>query len=253
MRYHPHIYFEADPLGPPRKGFCRLHPEMQIAMVEFARRFIHPNQVVADICCSNGYASQLLPAKQYIGVDHPLMIELINKKGRYYEGRIKYVPFDFDNQTDLKIGDCVDAILSLETVEHLQDPERFLYNLQSNLKSGGILLLSTPNNPNHHPPRTCDHIREFSLEEICELLTRGGFKIRDSYAIGILVNPILDYLEEHNIRMRRYNSKEKRSKVSRAVDHLQWLRKMSCIPVPYKALFDIGKTDTNMLIVSVKL
>jgi len=69
-----------------------------------------------------------------------------------------------------------DAVVSLETIEHLRRPGGFVKEVARVLKTGGLFLLSTPNaelseqkNPYHH--------REFNLEELVAILVNAGFSI----------------------------------------------------------------------------
>jgi SAM-dependent methyltransferase len=84
--------------------------------------------------------------------------------------------------TNLPFGDdTFDAIVSLETIEHVPRPDLFIRELRRVLKPSGSLLVSTPNaeetgggNPHH--------LKEFSREEFVALVSDSGFTVRKRFA-----------------------------------------------------------------------
>ena len=72
-----------------------------------------------------------------------------------------------------------DLIVSLETVEHVEDDSAYTAEMQRVLKKDGLLLCSTPNRRVLNPGRTLSdhpfnqfHIREYSPSEFENLLRR---------------------------------------------------------------------------------
>jgi len=59
-----------------------------------------------------------------------------------------------------------DVVVSMETIEHMDDVDLYLGELRRVLKPGGLAILSTPQNCIGHIPLTPSHIREFSLDEL---------------------------------------------------------------------------------------
>lgn len=80
--------------------------------------------------------------------------------------------------TQLPVDDAsFDLCVSLETIEHIDDDRAFVRELRRALKPGGMLILSTPNRTLTNPGRPITarpynpfHLREYSRDELDELL-----------------------------------------------------------------------------------
>jgi SAM-dependent methyltransferase len=73
----------------------------------------------------------------------------------------------------------VDAVVSLQVIEHLWEQERFLRECSRVLRPGGTLMLSTPNrltfSPGRDTPLNPFHTRELSAAELAGLVRDAGF------------------------------------------------------------------------------
>lgn len=65
-----------------------------------------------------------------------------------------------------------DAILAVEVIEHLEDPDRFMSEAGRVLTDEGILIVTTPRRREGEPPKSQFHVREFSRDELTDMLTR---------------------------------------------------------------------------------
>jgi SAM-dependent methyltransferase len=74
---------------------------------------------------------------------------------------------------------AVDAVVSLQVIEHLWEQERFLRECLRVLRPGGTLMLSTPNrltfSPGRDTPLNPFHTRELSAAELAGLVRGAGF------------------------------------------------------------------------------
>jgi len=147
----------------------------------FACRYAK-GKAVLDIACGVGYSSQMFfeaGAFSYDGVDiNEKLIEYA--KNNYSSERINYFVGDICTFTPNK---TYDLITCYETIEHIKDYETAIKNLNSLLKVGGTLLISSPNrtvtSPNCNTladkPSNEFHTQEFIPEELISILNKHGF------------------------------------------------------------------------------
>lgn len=135
---------------------------------EFAKRFI-AKKIVADIACGSGYGSQILAragAEKVLAVD--ASSEAIDEAKKKYDQT--NIVWQVGNAENLEIGAReVDVLISFETIEHLQHPEKFVQQAARILKSDGLVIISTPNKAVYHEANPY-HIKEFTRLEFEEIL-----------------------------------------------------------------------------------
>ena len=137
----------------------------------FAQRYSAEKSVL-DVACGTGYGSALLGEKAaaVFGVD--LSAEAVRHARRHY-GSPK-VHFAQSGCLTLPFpSGQFDLVAAFEIIEHLEDPEAFLAELQRVLQPAGLLLLSTPNRLYYTEERgevNPFHVREFSFAELEETL-----------------------------------------------------------------------------------
>lgn len=133
------------------------------------------NKAVLDIACGTGYGIAILKktADRITGVD-------VDPEAAA-EARA-----ECDDRADVLLGDGLglpfadesfDVITSFETLEHLHERSMFLAELHRVLKTGGVLLLSTPNanysQPVNGVPANPFHVHEYTPAEL-----RGELKAK---------------------------------------------------------------------------
>lgn len=93
---------------------------------------------IADVGCGSGALWQRLRGRfsQYVGVDG-LWFD-----GFPAEGRL--VRADLDGTIPLRSG-IADAVVAVETIEHLENPRAFVRELIRIARPGGVVLVTTPN------------------------------------------------------------------------------------------------------------
>ncbi|HXX95302.1 MAG TPA: class I SAM-dependent methyltransferase [Planctomycetota bacterium] len=120
---------------------------------------------VLDVACGTGYGTAILGAA---GVD--VSVSTLRYARTHHPGT--YVAAD---ALRLPFGTAAfDSIVSFETIEHVQDPERFVAECARVLDPRGVLIVSTPNRELWSPrsPRPCQrhHIKEFNRKEFEAIL-----------------------------------------------------------------------------------
>ncbi len=108
------------------------------------RTHLRPSDKVLDLGSANGHVFTVLHElglKETYGAD----IENFLVKGFPTRG---LQTFDFNRDVYPYADASFDAVTSIETVEHLENPFHFAREIARLLKPGGVLILSTPN-PNH--------------------------------------------------------------------------------------------------------
>jgi 2-polyprenyl-3-methyl-5-hydroxy-6-metoxy-1,4-benzoquinol methylase len=121
---------------------------------------------VVDMACGEGYGSATLArtARSVVGVD-------ANPEAHEH-ARLRYVRPGLRFARDLveRFWEECDAVVFLQTIEHLHDPDACLEHFKSMLAPGGAAYISTPNLLTLAPPGASKsenpwHLREYRPEE----------------------------------------------------------------------------------------
>jgi SAM-dependent methyltransferase len=130
---------------------------------------------VIDMACGEGYGSDLLAtsAESVVGVD-------ANPEAHEH-ARLRYVRPNLRFERDLveSFSEPCDAVVFLQTIEHVEDPGAILDHFRSMLEPGGVAYVSTPNLLTLAPPgaEKSDnpwHVHEYRAAEF-EALCRDHF------------------------------------------------------------------------------
>jgi SAM-dependent methyltransferase len=128
---------------------------------------------VADMACGEGYGSAVLAerASEVVGVDaNPEAHE--HARLRYPQANLRFARSLIE---DFEEGAPWDAIVFLQTVEHVERPQPLLARFASLLAPGGVAYVSTPNRltlaaPGAEKSGNPWHVREYTPAEYARLL-----------------------------------------------------------------------------------
>jgi SAM-dependent methyltransferase len=127
-------------------------------------------QRVVDMACGEGYGSDVLAraAAGVVGVD-------ANPEAHDH-ARLRYQRSNLRFERDLveTFAEPCDAVVFLQTIEHVQDPDAILEHFKAMLAPGGVAYVSTPNLLTLAPPgaEKSDnpwHVKEYRAEEFHDL------------------------------------------------------------------------------------
>ncbi len=153
----------------------------------YARNHIRNTDVVLDIACGWGAGTVVLAEKcaQAIGMDiRPEYIETAQK--RYLQENVEYVVGDAID-INLPRG-SVNVVVSIHTMEHLDDDEKFLSEVNKVLKKDGKLIIEVPLRMRrpfvfNSEPFMPAHVREYGVEQLSALIHRH-FDIEAAYGVN---------------------------------------------------------------------
>ena len=142
-----------------------------MARYRFAQRFA-AGKVVLDAACGSGYGTALLAenAKTVVGCD-------ISHEAIEYARQAYGAAKSSGLRVEYNACDCLalpfqsarfDLVVAFEIIEHLENPEAFLQEMDRVLALGGILIVSTPNRLYYTEERgeiNPFHLHEFSFDE----------------------------------------------------------------------------------------
>lgn len=95
---------------------------------------------LVDVGCGAGDLFRALGPNvgSYLGVD------LVRYKGFPSAGNAQFISADLNNQIPLEPGSA-DVVVSIETIEHIENPRAFMRELVRVVRPGGLILITTPN------------------------------------------------------------------------------------------------------------
>jgi len=142
-----------------------------LARYRFAVQHMQPGRTL-DIASGTGYGANLLsqtPGVSVVGadLDQPAMAQA---RRDYPDGCISFMVAD---GCFLPFRDaCFDSIVTLETLEHIDDDHGYLRELTRVLRPDGVCILSTPNKAYSLRHRIVNpyHVREYVVGELLDLL-----------------------------------------------------------------------------------
>ncbi|MFN2273116.1 MAG: methyltransferase domain-containing protein [Anaerolineae bacterium] len=131
---------------------------------------------ILDLACGTGYGSRLLASVgEVVGVD--MDEEVVEHANRHY--KTENTSFEVGNADDVNFLDHLgtfDVVVSLATIEHLEDHYRFLAWVKRILRPGGASIISCPSTFTRDWAAP-HHRRDISCRAARRLFQKCGFEI----------------------------------------------------------------------------
>ena len=162
-------------VAPKIEGIRRDH----VARYEFAAKELPPESRVLDIACGVGYGAWILAKAGHHVTAVDRSKEAIDYAVKFYGHRnIKHV-CSFVDGFQIPPNGSFDAVVSFETIEHLEDPLPLLRQWHG---YAPILIASVPNESVFpHGGRIKFHYRHYTPGEFRDLIEKAGFEATKWY------------------------------------------------------------------------
>ena len=163
--------------------------------------------IILEIGSSSGFLLQdmkkTFPETFVIGSDCiPEPLEKIARK----HPDVPLIQFDLVN---CPLPDnCVDVVVALNVLEHIEDDRAALKQLHRILKPGGHAILEVPANQDLYDfyDKQLKHFRRYSLNELSDKSERAGFVLKNASHLGFFVYPVFRFMKLRNKeKMKRIN------------------------------------------------
>jgi len=153
---------------------------------------VDPEFVVLDCACGSGYGSNLIHKThkcRVFGVD--VSADIVKYDAKRYAGSatLSYLHDDATVLSNFKDA-SVNAVISVETIEHVPDAQKALAGFHRVLKPGGVLYVTSPD-ATERPGTIISpyHVKEWTFDEFSTML-KAQFSVTnisrvDGYLIGV--------------------------------------------------------------------
>lgn len=148
---------------------------LHIERYSFASKYLSPGYI-ADIACGAGYGSFFLATHNSEQINKINAIDISASAISYAKNKYPHVKISFINADafEYKPDILFNTIISLETIEHIEDPVKFVNHISSFLDKGGRIIASAPivltTDANTY------HLHDFTKKSFRKLFTDAGFK-----------------------------------------------------------------------------
>lgn len=145
--------------------------QQSLKAYEFAEQFVVGKRVL-DVAFGEGYGLSLLAeqASEAVGVDYNQAA--VDAAQHRYGGRtISFLACNIFDLPERLQGKQFDVVCCFQTIEHVEDQDRFMEALKAVTAPGGMVLVTTPNTEVFHSFNPY-HVHEVALPEFRTLFAR---------------------------------------------------------------------------------
>lgn len=146
----------------------------QWAARKLKERFFRAGRII-DFACGTGYGSAILSEAAHEVYGRDKDEKAIQIADQRYSSTL--VNFKVRDKIQRHLGDTTmfDAVVSIETIEHLENPGQFLQACKDLIIPYGMLIISTPLKSPDGRLRSRFHLKEYTKPEIGEMVRSYGF------------------------------------------------------------------------------
>ncbi len=191
----------------------RLHAQFELEKTNRDK-----NAIILEIGSSSGYLlrdiKKIFPEKILIGSD--CIPEPLEKIAKNIAG-IPLLQFDL---IDCPFPDnCIDVIIALNVLEHIEDDETALQQIYRILKPGGYAILEMPANQDLYDffDEQLKHFRRYNLNQFCKLASKLKFSIIRASHFGFFIYPAFKFVKLRNKRRGKENSDYSKTNVKELI------------------------------------
>lgn len=154
--------------------------QLHLERYQYAGSHLIPG-VVADIACGVGYGSQLLATTYAKGISKITAVDIDADSIAYARTNYQHplIEFTVSNALAFVAREPIHNVVSLETIEHLPDPQKFITHMASQMVQGARFISSVPITPSMDANPY--HLHDFSASSFNKMFTSAGFRRLDSY------------------------------------------------------------------------
>lgn len=149
---------------------------LSINRYHFVKKFLKKTDIALDISCGTGYGTSCLSkyVNKIVGVD--IDKKTIDRcKKEYTEKNLSFDCISKKGIKNSKYRKYFDSVISIETIEHVSDRNRFLTDLRyySKQNVNSRIFITTPNNYlKINPPKNKYHLYEYGILELYYILKK---------------------------------------------------------------------------------
>lgn len=172
---------------------------------------------ILEIGCSSGYMLQkiqkFIPHATLIGSD------VVYKPLFELSKRLTIPLLRFDILQCPLPDNCIDAIILINVLEHIEDDITTLKQIYRILKPNGVLILEVPAGPQLYDAhdRICMHFRRYKLSKLCQLITEQGFTLTNRSHLGTFIYPAFFLAKLWNKRLLTKSDTEQRELMEKKI------------------------------------
>ena len=170
-----------------------------LAVSQLRKHLPRADAAVLEVGCSSGYLLQemrtALPEAFLIGAD------FVRGPLEALAGSMPTIPIlQFDLQRCPLPDACVDAVVLLNVLEHIEDDASAVKQLYRILRPGGVAIVEIPAGPGLYDvyDKQLMHFRRYRRREAVSLFENAGFRVEKASHLGFFVYPAFWFVKKKN-------------------------------------------------------